>query len=446
MYKKILVAARGEIALRIIRACKELEIKTVAVHSSADRDSLHVKMADEDVSIGPSPPRESYLNIPSIISAAEITNSDAIHPAYGFLSENPDFAQICLSCGIDWIGPSPELMKTMGDKALARGIMREAGLPVIPGSAGAVSDEREAMGLCEKIGYPVMVKAVAGGGGRGIRIVKDPQELDDCFHAAGKEAEVAFGYGGLYIEKYLESPRHIEVQILGDGKGLVIDFGERECSIQRRHQKLIEESPSPGISPDMRRHLRALAVKGAEYIRYGSLGTVEFLVDSSGERAYFLEMNTRVQVEHPVTEMVCKVDLIQEQIRLASRREMQISESDFKIDGWAIECRLNAEDPDKNFMPVPGKIKFFHAPGGPGVRVDSHLYSGSAVPANYDSLLAKVIVWGKTREEAIRRMRRALDECIIEGVPTTIPFIKRIMATREFVEGVFDTSFLERIK
>jgi len=446
MYKKILVAARGEIALRIIRACRELGIKTVAVHSSADRDSLHVKMADEDVSIGPSPPRESYLNIPSIISAAEITNADAIHPAYGFLSENPDFAQICLSCGIDWIGPSPELMKTMGDKAVARGIMKEAGLPVIPGSRGAVSDEREALGLCENIGYPVMVKAVAGGGGRGIRVVRDPEDLDDCFHSAGKEAEASFGHGGLYIEKYLESPRHIEVQILGNGRGRVIDFGERECSIQRRHQKLIEEAPSPGISPDMRSHLRALAVRGAEHINYGSLGTVEFLVDSSGERAYFLEMNTRVQVEHPVTEMVCNVDLIQEQIRLASTGELQISERDFKIDGWAIECRLNAEDPDRNFKPVPGKIKFFHAPGGPGVRVDSHLYSGCAVPANYDSLLAKVIVWGKTRDEAITRMRRALDECIIEGVPTTIPFIEKVMSTREFVEGKFDTSFLERIK
>lgn len=445
MYDKILVAARGEIALRIIRACRELGIKTVAVHSTADRDSLHVKLADEDVSIGPSTPRESYLNIPSIISAAEITDADAIHPAYGFLSENPDFASICISCGIDWIGPDPLLMKRMGDKAMARGIMKEAGLPVIPGSEGTVSDEIEAGRLCEEIGYPVMVKAVAGGGGRGIRVVRNSEELNDCFHSAGKEAEASFGHGGLYIEKYLDSPRHIEVQILGDGKGKVIHFGERECSIQRRHQKLIEESPSPGISEDLRKKLWGYAVRGAEYINYGSLGTVEFLVDGEGN-AFFLEMNTRVQVEHPVTEMISNVDLIKEQIRLASSGKMGISADDFEMKGWAIECRLNAEDPERNFLPVPGEIEFFHPPGGPGVRVDSHLYTGCVVPSNYDSLLAKVIVWASTREEAVIRMVRALEECIIEGVPTTIPFLMKILESDEFVKGDFDTSFLERVK
>ena len=443
MFRKILVAARGEIALRIIRACRELGIKSVAVHSTADRDSLHVKIADEDVSIGPSPSRESYLNIPRIIAAAEITNADAIHPAYGFLSENPNFADICLSCGIAWIGPNPELMKKMGDKAEARRVMEEAGLPVIPGSDGVISKEDNALKLCEEIGYPVMVKATAGGGGRGIRIVRNREQLDKCFKAAGKEAEISFGDAGLYLEKYLQDPRHIEVQILGDGKGGVIHFGERECSIQRRHQKLIEESPSPGISPEVREKLFEYAVRGGKHINYNSLGTVEFLVDSSG-RIYFLEMNTRVQVEHPVTEMVCGVDLIKEQIRLASSGQFGESALNAGITGWAIECRINAEDPDKGFMPVPGRIDFFHVPGGPGVRVDSHLYSGCEVPSYYDSLLAKLIVWGKNRDEAIERMKRSLDEFIIEGIPTTIPFLQKIISGRNFERGDFHTAFLER--
>ncbi len=443
MFRKILVAARGEIALRIIRACRELGIKSVAVHSTADRDSLHVKIADEDVSIGPSPSRESYLNIPRIIAAAEITNADAIHPAYGFLSENPNFADICISCGIEWIGPDPGLMKKMGDKAEARRVMEEAGLPVIPGSDGVISDEDNALELCGEIGYPVMVKATAGGGGRGIRIVRNSKQLDDCFRAAGKEAEISFGDSGLYLEKYLQDPRHIEVQILGDGRGGVIHFGERECSIQRRHQKLIEESPSPGISEEVREKLFEYAVRGGEYINYNSLGTVEFLVDSSG-RIYFLEMNTRVQVEHPVTEMVCGVDLIKEQIRLASSGRFGESAINAVMTGWAIECRVNAEDPEKGFIPVPGKIEFFHVPGGPGVRVDSHIYSGCEVSSYYDSLLAKLIVWGKNRDEAIERMKRSLDEFIIEGIPTTIPFLQKIISGRNFERGDFHTAFLER--
>jgi acetyl-CoA carboxylase biotin carboxylase subunit len=445
MYKKVLVAARGEIALRVIRACRELDIKTVAIHSTADIDSLHVKFADEDVSIGPASPGESYLNIPRIIAAAEITNADAIHPGYGFLSENPEFAEICIKCGIDWIGPSPELMKKMGDKALARNLMASAGLPVISGSKGEVIDEEEALRLCGEIGYPVMVKAVAGGGGRGIRIIRNAAQLAKNFHTAAAEAKNSFGHGGLYIEKYLDSPRHIEVQILGDGKGKVIHFGERECSIQRRHQKLLEESPSPGIDEKMRKKLLSYAVKGAKYIKYGSLGTVEFLVDSKGD-LFFLEMNTRVQVEHPVTEMISNVDLVAEQIRLAYTGKLIISQDDVVTKGWAIECRINAEDPERNFIPVPGKITFFHTPGGPGVRVDSHLYTGYAVPPNYDSLLAKVIVWGSTRDEARKRMIRALDEFIIEGVPTTIPFLKGIMQNSDFADGKFDTTFIDKIK
>jgi len=444
MYKKILVAARGEIALRVIRACKALDIKTVAIHSAADIDSLHVKLADEDVSIGPAPPSESYLNIPRIIAAAEITNADAIHPCYGFLSESSEFAEICISCGIDWIGPSPELMKEMGDKAMARNLMVKAGLPVIHGSDGEVADSKEALKFCNEIGFPVMVKAVAGGGGRGIRIIRDAGKLAESFNTAAAEAKNSFGYGGLYIEKYLESPRHIEVQILGDGKGSVIHFGERECSIQRRHQKLLEESPSPGIDDKIREKIFEYAVKGAKYIKYGSLGTMEFLVDSKGD-IFFLEMNTRVQVEHPVTEMISNSDLITEQIRLAFTGKLFISQDDVVRRGCAVECRINAEDPERNFVPVPGRITFFHSPGGPGVRVDSHIYTGYVVPPNYDSLLAKVIVWGSTRDEARKRMIGALDECVINGVPTTIPFLKAILQNKDFADGNFDTTFIDKI-
>lgn len=442
MYTKILVAARGEIALRIIRACRELGIKAVAVHSEADRESLHVKLADEDVCIGPAQPVESYLNIPRIIAAAEITRADAIHPGYGFLAESAYFAEICKSCDIDWIGPEPAVMEQMGDKAVARRLMSEAGLPIIPGSAGIVDGEDEAVGLAAQIGYPVMVKAAAGGGGRGIRIVGSETQLHEIIHTAGKEAEVSFGSGGLYLEKYLESPRHVEVQIFGDGRGKVIHLQERECSIQRRHQKIIEESPSPGISGETRRRVLEYAVRGAEYIRYGSLGTMEFLV-TQGEEIFFLEMNTRVQVEHPVTEMVTGFDLIKEQIRLAAGGASPLFDIAIVPRGHAIECRVNAEDPGNNFKPTPGTVTFYHPPGGPGVRVDSHLYDGYVIPPYYDSLLVKIITWGDTREEARRRMVRSLEECVIEGVTTTIPFLLMIMHNETFISGNFDTSFIE---
>ena len=442
MFKKILVAARGEIALRIIRACRELDIATVAVHSKADSDSLHVKLADEDVCIGSAQPAESYLNIPRIIAAAEITGSDAIHPGYGFLAESNRFAEICMSCHIHWIGPDPEAMEKMGDKVQARLLMAEAGLPIIPGSEGEVSEEEEALTIAESIGYPIMIKAAAGGGGRGIRVVEDKNQLKDFFHAAGKEAEIAFGSGGLYIEKCLESPRHIEVQVFGDGAGKIIQFGERECSIQRRHQKLIEESPSPGIDGETKDKIARLAVTGARHINYGSLGTMEFLVDKNCD-IYFLEMNTRVQVEHPVTEMITGLDLIKEQIRFAASGSSPLFEREISLRGHAIECRINAEDPAQNFKPCPGTISFYHPPGGPGVRVDSHLYDGYVVPPYYDSLLAKIITWGETREEARKRMVRSLVECVIEGVSTTIPFLMRIVLDDAFIKGDFDTSFLD---
>jgi acetyl-CoA carboxylase biotin carboxylase subunit len=442
MFKKILVAARGEIALRIIRACRELDIATVAVHSAADSDSLHVKLADEDVCIGSAQPAESYLNIPRIIAAAEITGSDAVHPGYGFLAESNRFAEICMSCHLQWIGPDPDVMEKMGDKVQARRLMAEAHLPVIPGSEGEVVGETEAIAVAGAIGFPVMIKATAGGGGRGIRVVADEKQMLDFFHAAGKEAELAFGSGGLYIEKYLESPRHIEVQVFGDGAGKVIHIGERECSIQRRHQKLIEESPSPGIDAETRSEIARFAVTGAEHIGYGSLGTMEFLVDGNGN-VYFLEMNTRVQVEHPVTEMITGLDLIKEQIRLAASGFSPLFEHEVVMRGHAIECRINAEDPTQNFKPSPGTISFYHPPGGPGVRVDTHLYDGYEVPPYYDSLLAKIITWGETREEARKRMVRSLDECVIEGVSTTIPFLMRIIRDDFFISGDFDTSFLE---
>lgn len=445
MFKKILVAARGEIALRIIRACRELDIATVAVHSKADSDSLHVKLADEDVCIGPAQPAESYLNIPRIIAAAEITGSDAIHPGYGFLAESNRFAEICISCHIHWIGPDPEVMEKMGDKVQARLLMAEAGLQIIPGSEGEVAEEGKALAVARSIGYPIMIKAAAGGGGRGIRVVEDEKQLRDFFPAAGKEAELAFGSGGLYIEKYLESPRHIEVQVFGDGMGKVIHFGERECSIQRRHQKLIEESPSPGIDGETRGEIARLAVTGARHIGYGSLGTMEFLVDGKGN-IYFLEMNTRVQVEHPVTEMVTGLDLIKEQIRLAASGASPLFEHEITMRGHAIECRINAEDPAQNFKPSPGTISFYHPPGGPGVRVDSHLYGGYEVPPYYDSLLAKIITWGETREEARKRMVRSLVECIVEGVSTTIPFLMKVVCDDAFITGDFDTSFLGKFE
>jgi acetyl-CoA carboxylase biotin carboxylase subunit len=443
MFKKILVAARGEIALRVMRACRELGIATVAVHSDVDQDSLHVKLADEDVCIGKAQPIDSYLNIPRIIAAAEITGSDAVHPGYGFLAESHRFAEICISCHIGWIGPDPSVMAKMGDKALARELMAQAGLPIIPGSDGEVKGEAEAVSIGAEIGFPIMVKAAAGGGGKGIRVVQDEQQLRELYHAAGKEAEASFGSGGLYIEKYLDSPKHIEVQIFGDGKGRVIHVGERECSIQRRHQKLIEESPSPGIDEDTRDEITRLAVLGANHIQYGSLGTMEFLVDPEGG-IYFLEMNTRVQVEHPVTEMVSGLDLIKEQIRLADSGSSPLFDRQLTLSGHAIECRVNAEDPTKDFKPSPGTITFYHPPGGPGVRVDTHLYDGYEVPPYYDSLLAKIITWGESREEARTRMVRSLEECVIEGVETTIPFLLGVVTDGDFIRGDFNTSYLKK--
>ncbi len=444
MFSKILIANRGEIALRIIRACKELGIPTVAVYSTVDENALHTVFADEAVCIGPPPSNESYLNPVRIISAAEITGADAIHPGYGFLAENPNFAEMCESCDIRFIGPTAEVIRRMGDKSEAKLAMKEAGVPVVPGSDGVVSSVEEAMRVARDIGYPVMLKAVAGGGGKGMRIVRDEDSMENSFMMASAEAEAAFGNPGLYIEKYIESPRHIEIQLLGDHYGNIIHLGERECSIQRRHQKLIEEAPSPIVTPEIRAKMGEVAVKGAAHVGYRSAGTIEFLMDSDGN-FYFMEMNTRIQVEHPVTEMVYNVDLIKEQIRIAAGERLDISQDEIQPVGHAIECRINAEDPLNNFIPSPGKIEYFHMPGGPGVRVDTHAYSSYVVPPFYDSLVAKLIVHARNRKEAIRRLRRSLDEFIIEGIKTTIPFHKYVINTPEFQEGNFDTHFIEKI-
>ena len=444
MFSKILIANRGEIALRIIRACKELGIPTVAVYSTVDENALHTVFADEAVCIGPPPSNESYLNPVRIISAAEITGADAIHPGYGFLAENPNFAEMCESCDIRFIGPSAEVIRRMGDKSEAKLAMKEAGVPVVPGSDGVVSSVEEAIRVARDIGYPVMLKAVAGGGGKGMRIVRDEENMENSFMMASAEAEAAFGNPGLYIEKYIESPRHIEIQLLGDNYGNIIHLGERECSIQRRHQKLIEEAPSPIVTPEIRARMGEVAVKGAAHVGYRSAGTIEFLMDAQGN-FYFMEMNTRIQVEHPVTEMVYNVDLIKEQIRIAAGERLDISQDEIQPVGHAIECRINAEDPLNNFIPSPGKIEYFHMPGGPGVRVDTHAYSSYMVPPFYDSLVAKLIVHARNRKEAIRRLRRSLDEFIIEGIKTTIPFHKYVINTPEFQEGNFDTHFIENI-
>ncbi len=444
MFSKILIANRGEIALRIIRACKELGIPTVAVYSTVDENALHTVFADEAVCIGPPPSNESYLNPVRIISAAEITGADAIHPGYGFLAENPNFAEMCESCDIRFIGPSAEVIRRMGDKSEAKLAMKEAGVPVVSGSDGVVSSVEEAIRVARDIGYPVMLKAVAGGGGKGMRIVRDEENMENSFMMASAEAEAAFGNPGLYIEKYIESPRHIEIQLLGDNYGNIIHLGERECSIQRRHQKLIEEAPSPIVTPEIRARMGEVAVKGAAHVGYRSAGTIEFLMDAQGN-FYFMEMNTRIQVEHPVTEMVYNVDLIKEQIRIAAGERLDISQDEIQPVGHAIECRINAEDPLNNFIPSPGKIEYFHMPGGPGVRVDTHAYSSYMVPPFYDSLVAKLIVHARNRKEAIRRLRRSLDEFIIEGIKTTIPFHKYVINTPEFQEGNFDTHFIENI-
>ncbi len=443
MFRKILVANRGEIALRVIRACKELGIETVAVHSQADTFSLHIRLADEDVCIGPAANAESYLNIPRIISAAEVTGAEAIHPGYGFLAEDAHFAEVCESCGIVFIGPPPEVIRLMGDKAQARQQMLAAGVPVISGSEGPVEDVGEAQKLAEAIGMPVMIKACAGGGGRGMRLVESQTELQAAFNMARAEAQAAFGSPEVYIEKALDRPRHIEVQVLADNHGEVRHLGERECSIQRRHQKLIEECPSPCVDAALRERLGTEAVQGAKKAGYQSAGTVEFLLDSSGE-FYFLEMNTRIQVEHPVTEAVMGLDLVKEQIRLAAGERMSWTKDTLQFRGHAIECRVNAEDARDGFAPRAGRVTTFHMPGGPGLRVDTHIYGDYTVPPYYDSLLAKVIAHGKTREEAIARMARALDELVIEGIPTTAPFCRAVMDDPGFRRGEYDTGSVAR--
>jgi acetyl-CoA carboxylase, biotin carboxylase subunit len=452
MFKKILIANRGEIAVRVIRACREMGIATVAVHSEPDRESLHVRFADESVCIGPGPSTESYLNIPAIISAAEITGADAVHPGYGFLSENTHFAEVLESCGIQFIGPSKEAIQKMGDKAVAKETVAKYGVPLVPGSDGLVDvdDQKELDKLAKKIGFPMLVKAKAGGGGKGMRVVRDPAFLKDGILAAQNEAKAAFGNGDVYIERYIEGPRHIEVQILADKHGNVVSFPERDCSVQRRHQKLIEESPSPAITDAIRKKLGKAARLAAKAVKYHTVGTVEFLWDEKRKDFYFIEMNTRIQVEHPVTEMVTGVDLIKEQIRTAAGEEIPFKTEDIEIRGHAIECRINAEDPAKGFMPCPGKITNIIMPGGPGVRVDTHIYPGYTVPTFYDSLLCKLIVMSRNdkrgggREHAIQRMLRALNEFQIEGVKTTIPFHREVMKNEAFRKGDVRTDFIEK--
>lgn len=444
MFKKVLIANRGEIAIRIIRACKELDIRTVAVYSTQDENALHTVFADEAVCIGPASSNQSYLNTTRIISAAEITGADAIHPGYGFLAENSEFADMCNSCEITFIGPSPKVIRKMGDKAEAKRSMSEAGVPVVPGSDGIVKEESEARVIAEEMDYPIILKAVAGGGGKGMRIVRDAASLENSFMMAKAEAEASFANPDLYVEKYIESPRHIEIQLLGDQYGNMVYLGERECSIQRRHQKLIEESPSPIVTREARKSMGEAAVKGALHVGYYSTGTIEFLVDEN-LNFYFMEMNTRIQVEHPVTEMVYHVDLIKDQIRVAAGDELTLKQTELKPIGHAIECRINAEDPANNFIPSPGEITSFYQPGGPGTRVDTHIYASYVIPPFYDSLIAKLIVFGKDRHEAIHRLQRALDEFVIEGVKTTIPFHKYVINTEEFISGNFDTHFIEKI-
>ena len=440
LFKKILIANRGEIALRIIRAARELGIKTVAVYSEADHDSLHVKFADEAVCIGPPSSKQSYLNIPRLIAAAEVTDADAIHPGYGFLAENANFADICASSGITFIGPRPDAITSMGDKALAKETMKKAGVPVVPGSEGTLSDIADAKKIAQEIGLPVIIKATAGGGGRGMRIVRSLEELENAYLTASHEAETAFGNAAIYMEKYIEEPRHVEIQIMGDQYGTIVHFGERDCSIQRRHQKLAEESPSPALTPELREAMGNAAVKGAKSVKYVGAGTVEFLLDKD-KSFYFMEMNTRIQVEHPVTEEVMGVDLLKLQIQMAAGERLKKTQA--KPQWNAIECRINAEDPATGFRPSPGKITSLHFPGGFGVRVDTHIYAGYVIPPYYDSLIAKLIVKAKTREEAIIKMYYALDEFIIEGIKTTIPFHKKLMMNDKFRSGDFDTKFIE---
>ncbi len=444
MFHKILIANRGEIAVRIIRACKELGIKTVAVHSDVDADALHVSLADESVCIGPAASAQSYLNMKAIISAAEIADADAIHPGYGFLSENAEFAEICEQCGVTFIGPTAENMRLMGDKISARQTVTAAGVPILPGTNKSVETAEEAVKIAADIGYPVIIMASAGGGGRGMKIVHSPAALPNALAMARTEAQAGFGKADVYIEKFCEHPRHVEIQILGDKHGNVIHLGERDCSIQRRHQKLVEEAPCPVLTPELREKMGACAVAAAKSVGYSSVGTIEYLLDTDGS-FYFMEMNTRVQVEHPVTEMVTGVDIIKEQINSAAGLELRYKQSDIKISGHAIECRINAEDPEK-FTPFPGKITGYHQPGGMGVRVESAMYDQYTVLPHYDSMIGKLIVHAETREDAINRMKVALDEYIIEGIKTTIPFHQKLMNNKQFCDLDFDTNFLERTK
>lgn len=443
-FSKILIANRGEIALRIIRSCAEMGITTVAVHSTIDRHALHVQLADEAVCIGEAPSSKSYLNIPNIIAAALTRDAEAIHPGYGFLAENARFAEICADHQLAFIGPTPEAMLAMGDKSTAKKTMQGAGVPTVPGSKGLLQDEKEALAIAQEIGYPVMIKATAGGGGRGMRLVRQESDFVRSFQAAQGEAGAAFGNPGVYLEKFIERPRHIEFQILADSHGNAVHLGERDCSIQRRHQKLLEEAPSPALTRELRDRMGSAAVRAAQSINYVGAGTVEFLLDHSGH-FYFMEMNTRIQVEHPVTEMISGLDLIAEQLRVAQGEKLSFSQEDIVLNGHAIECRINAEDPDRDFRPHPGRISGYLPPGGPGVRIDSHVYTDYEIPPYYDSLIGKLIVWGPNREAAIKRMKRALRECAITGLPTTIGFHQRILETPEFLAGEVYTNFVEAV-
>jgi acetyl-CoA carboxylase biotin carboxylase subunit len=443
MIKKLLIANRGEIAVRIIRACREMGIESVAVFSEADREALHVQLADEAYCIGPTLSKDSYLNVTNLISVAKLTACDAIHPGYGFLAENADFAELCRECNITFVGPSPEAITKMGTKDIARETMRKAGVPIVPGSTGIINDIEEALELVKRIQYPVIIKATAGGGGKGIRVAKNEQELVKGINITQQEALTAFGNPGVYIEKYIEDFRHVEIQVLADSYGNTVHLGERDCTIQRRLQKLLEESPSPALDGEIREEMGNAAVKAAKAVDYSGAGTVEFIYDYRNRKFYFMEMNTRIQVEHPVTEMVTGIDLIKEQIRVASGEKLTVKQQDVTFTGWAIECRINAENPEKNFMPSAGKINMYLPPGGFGVRIDSAAYPGYTIPPYYDSMIAKVITYGNSREEAISRMKRALSEFVIEGIHTTIPFHLRLLEHESFVEGQFNTKFLE---
>jgi acetyl-CoA carboxylase, biotin carboxylase subunit len=443
-FSKILIANRGEIALRILRTCEEMGIATVAVHSTVDRHALHVQLADEAVCIGEAPSSKSYLNIPNIIAAAFTRNATAIHPGYGFLAENARFAEICADHKITFIGPTPEAIRAMGDKSTAKETMIRVGVPTVPGSDGLLTSEKEAYAIAKEIGFPVIIKATAGGGGRGMRLVREEGELNKAFLAAQGEAEAAFGNPGVYLEKFIERPRHIEFQILADSYGNVIHLGERDCSIQRRHQKLLEEAPSPALTPELRQKMGDAAIRAAKSINYVGAGTVEFLLDASGS-FYFMEMNTRIQVEHPITEMITGIDLIAEQIRIAQGEPLSLRQQDVLLRGHAIECRINAEDPDHNFRPNPGRISGYLAPGGMGVRIDSHVYTDYEIPPYYDSLIGKLIVWGPDRPTAIKRMKRALRECAITGVPTTIGFHQKVLENQDFLKGLVYTNFVNQM-